>query len=93
MFINSYLVQALQWWMMDTNLSVGRPFMFPSHTVTVTMDARMEGWGGHTQGLGLHSALFHRFWDPEEMLFHINVLELWVIPLMLANLGRLCVAR
>ena len=55
----------------DSNLSVKRPLTSPPHTVTVTMDASMdasmEGWGGHAQGSGLHSVLFHMLWDPEEM--------------------------
>ena len=63
-FVNADLVRDLQWWMVESNLLEGRPFMPPPHTVTVRTDASMEGWGGHAQGLGLHSALFHRLWDP-----------------------------
>ena len=58
------------------------------HTVTVTMDASMQGWGGHAQRLGLHSALFHRLWEPEERLLHINVLDLRAVRLMLRSLGE-----
>ena len=46
-FINSELVQALQLWKVETNLSVCRPFASLLHIITVTMDTSMEGWGGH----------------------------------------------
>ena len=62
--------------------------MFPPHTVTMTMDASMIGWGGHAQGLELHSALFHGLCDQEETSLHINVLELRVVHLMLCSLGE-----
>ena len=40
-FINSDQVLALQWWTLNSNLSVGRPFTPLPHTVTVTMNASM----------------------------------------------------
>ena len=46
-FINSDLVRALKWWTVDANLLVGRPFTPPLHTVTVTIDANMEGLGNY----------------------------------------------
>ena len=88
MFMNANLVRDLQWWMMESNLLERRPFMHPPHTVTVTTDASMVGCGGHAQGLGLHSALFHRLWDQEERLLHINVLEHLAVWLMLCSLGE-----
>ena len=66
----------------------GPPFMPPQHTVTVTMDASLEGWGRHSQGSGLHSVLFHGLWDSEDRLLHINVLEAGAVRLMLLNLGQ-----
>ena len=62
--------------------------MFPPHTFTVSTDASMIGWGGHAQGLELHSALFHGLWDQEETSLHINVLELRAVHLMLCSLGE-----
>lgn len=83
-FINSDLVQALQWWTVDDNLSVGRPFVYPPSTlsVNVTTDASIECWGGHVQGSGLHSVLFHALWTQKRG----NFLELWAVQLMLLNL-------
>ena len=75
-FVNADLVWDLQWWTVESNLLEGRLFMSHPHTVTGTTDASMVGWGGHAQGLGLHSTLFHRLWDQEERLLHVNVLEL-----------------
>ena len=45
-------------------------------------------WSGHAQGLGLHSALFHKLWDEEERLLHINVSELRAVQMMLCSLGE-----
>ena len=87
-FVNSNLVWNLQWWTVDSNLLEGKPFMFPPHTVTVTMDASMVCWGGHAQGWGLHSTHFHGMWDQKETSLHINVLELRVVRLMLCSLGE-----
>ena len=47
----------------------------------------MEGWSGHVHELALHTALFHRLWDPEERLLHINVLELQTVRMMLLQSG------
>ena len=38
---------------------LGGSFTPSPHTVTVTTDATLERWGGHAQGSGLHSVLFH----------------------------------
>ena len=50
-FISLELVQALWWWTVADNLSVGRPFA--SSLPTVTMDARMEGWGRPCPRIGI----------------------------------------
>ena len=41
------LTKALQWWPVRGHLSQGMPLTLPSTTITFTMDARVEGWGGH----------------------------------------------
>ena len=48
----------------------------------------MVSWGGHAEGLELHSALFQGCWDWEEMSLHINGLELRAVCLMLCSLGE-----
>ena len=64
----------------------GRTFQVPPHTVTVTTDASIEGWGGHSliQGQNL---LFSDIWlAKERRSCHINLLELRAIRLTLLRL-------
>ena len=44
-FVSKDLVCTLLWWLDRQHLSQGMPFMSPS--ITITMDASMEGWDGH----------------------------------------------
>jgi len=87
--IRADLVSALQWWTVPANLAIGRPFVAPSPTVTVTTDASMEGWGGHALVAGSETALFSDLWSPEERHLHINVLELRAVILTLSRLKHL----
>ena len=45
--VSKDLIQALQRWSVREHLSQGMPFTLPSTTITITMDASMEGWGCH----------------------------------------------
>ena len=53
----------------DAQLVVG--FMSPN--TTITMDASMEGWGGHCLMPGSGTALYSGLWIREECQLHINV--------------------
>ena len=80
------VLPALLWWSDGTNLSQGRPFQEPSPQVTVTTDASMEGWGGHSPVGGDHQ-LFSGLWSREERRrCHINLLELRAIRITLERL-------
>ena len=80
------LLPALQWWSDPHNLTQGRPFQEPTHQLTVTTDASMEGWGGHSSVGGDHQ-LFSGLWSQKERRkCHINLLELRAIRLTLENL-------
>ena len=76
------LHQQLQWWTVASNLLEGRPFQKPVHTLTVTTDSSMEGWGGHIL-IGDQNLLFSGLWSRPERSLHINVLELRAIRLTL----------
>ena len=41
------LTQTLQWWSVREHHSQGMPFTLPNTTITIIMDASMEGWGSH----------------------------------------------
>ena len=87
--MRSELVQFLRWWETMSNLSQGLPFKTPRHTLTVTMDASMEGWGGHMEMTQSNQeALFSNEWSSRERLLHINLLELRVIRLTLQLLTQ-----
>ena len=80
------ILPALEWWCRRENLAEGRPFQEPGHDVTVTTDASMEGWGGHSSVGGNHQ-LFSGLWSREEhRRCHINLLELRAIRLTLERL-------
>ena len=40
-------LRELEWWASRANLMVGRPFLRPDPTMTIVMDASMEGSGGY----------------------------------------------
>lgn len=80
------LLPCLNWWSDPRNLSAGKPFQDPPCTLTVTTDASMEGWGGHSCING-EELLFCGLWSREECRFHINFLELRAIRLTLSKLG------
>jgi len=77
------LLPCCRWWMESSNLSLGREFVPPPHTVVVTTDASNEGWGGHATLETGPDPLFSGIWDPKERHLHINVLELRAIRLTL----------
>ena len=53
------------------------------YTVAHTSYASMEGWGGHTQGSGLHSILFCGLWSKKEEQLDSDILELRAVQLMI----------
>ena len=79
------LLPCCQWWLVEENLSQGRPFQEPTPTVTVTTDASQEGWGGHSS-LGGSDMLFSGLWNRRQKHLHINVLELRAVFLTVLNL-------
>ena len=81
------LLPALDWWTEPKNLSGGRPFQVPPHTITVTTDSSIEGWGGHSLIEG-QTFLFSGTWSTQERKCHINLLELRAIRLTLVRLQR-----
>ena len=83
--VTKQVYQALQWWTVPMNLSLGRPFQEPVPTLTVTTDASMMGWGGHSRILG-QTYLFSNLWTASERLLHINLLELRGVFLTMCNL-------
>ena len=58
-------------------------FTSPNTTITITMDASMEGWGGHCIVPGSGPAIYSDLWTKDECQLHINVLELRAIRLHL----------
>ena len=83
--VTRHVFEALQWWTVRQNLSLGRPFQPPKATLTVTTDASKLGWGGHSS-LNGQTFLFSGLWTPEETRLHINVLELRAIRLTVQKL-------
>ena len=78
--------EALLWWTSPLNLSQGLPLDPPVPSVTVTTDASIEGWGGHSQ-IGDTNLLFSGIWSPQERsTCHINLLELRAVKLTLMKL-------
>ena len=57
-------------------------------TTTITMDASMEGWGGHCQLPGPTTALYNGHWSKAEHQLCINVLELRAVCLTLLYLEQ-----
>ena len=62
--LGQVLVQAMQWWSDRSTLSLGMPFRVPMPTITITLDANMEGWGGHSIVPGSGATLFGRLNKP-----------------------------
>ena len=86
--VTRQVFMCLQWWMVLDNLSQGRPFQEPPHTVTVTTDSSMLGWGGHAKLQG-ETRLVADNWSSEETRTqHINVLELRAVRLTLCRLQQ-----
>ena len=54
-------------------------------TITITMDASMEGWGGHCIVPGSGTALFSDLWTADKHQLHINVLEIRAVRLTPAS--------
>ena len=81
------VMTSLSWWTRSENLTQGMPFQWPPQEVTVTTDASMEGWGGHTTIQG-RDLLFSGLWSPRERQAHINLLELRAIRLTLLQLTQ-----
>ena len=49
---NEETLDELEWWALQANLRVGRPFLHPDPTMSIVTDASKEGWGGHLWRLG-----------------------------------------
>ena len=58
------------------------------NTITITMDASMEGCGGHCIVPGLGTVLYSDLWTRDESQLHINVLELKAVDLTLLHLEQ-----
>ena len=87
-FVTKDLVQALQSWSVREHLSQEMHFTLPSTTVTLTMDASMEGWGSHCRLPGSTMALYSALWSRPECQLHINVLELQAVCTTLLQLEQ-----
>ena len=74
---------CLRWWSDPANLSQGKLFQKPPHTLVVTTDASMEGWGGHVKEASGKTLLLSGLWTRTERRLHINTLELRAIYLTL----------
>ena len=79
--VNMALTEHLQWWLSPTNLQQGVLLSPPAHTLTVTTDASLQGWGGFLQRPGTSPDLVQGKWTPQEQLSHINLLELRAVRL------------
>ena len=86
-YLNS-LVDSMKWWSDRSNQSYGMPFRFLIPTITITTDASMEGWGGHSIVPRSGATLFRRLWTNQECQLNINVLELQVVCLALQHLEQ-----
>ncbi|XP_038049749.1 uncharacterized protein LOC119723256 [Patiria miniata] len=75
------IIPHIHWWTIWSNLSQGLPFPPPLPTVTLTTDASNMGWGAHLQ-----SQQVSGLWTPDELVFHINVLELLAVRRALSQL-------
>ena len=64
------------------------PFSSPNTTITITMDASMNGCGGHCILPGSGTAVFSNLWTAEECQLHINMLELRAVCLTLLHLEQ-----
>ena len=64
----------LDWWLRRSNHISGQAFPHPQPTLTITTDASNHSWGAH---VGMDSVA--GMWAPEEMIQHINVLELLAV--------------
>ena len=83
------LLPSLRWWTESENLSQGMPFVPAPHTLTLTTDSSMEGWGGHMLTReSKQEALFSGIWSTYDRRCHINYLELKAIRLTLEQLTR-----
>ena len=87
-FVNKDLVHSLLWWSDRFHLSQRMPFTFPNTTITITMDASIEGWGSQCIVPGLGTALFSNIWSVDKHQLHINVLELRAVCLTLLHLEQ-----
>lgn len=65
------VLDSLQWWMCPQNVCQGILFVWPSPTKSVVTSASLLGWWVH---LGLLKV--HGLWSVQEVLLHINFLEL-----------------
>jgi hypothetical protein len=80
--------RELRWWSCLHNVSVGVPFPSPPHQMTLTTDASLKGWGGFIEN---HTA--KGLWSPQEMVYHINSLELWAVRNSLRELELLVLGK
>ena len=64
------------------------PITFPNTTITITMDASMEGWGGNCIVPRSGTSLFSDLWSVDKRQLHINVLEFRAVHLTLLHLEQ-----
>ncbi|MCP3892951.1 MAG: hypothetical protein GY702_29360, partial [Desulfobulbaceae bacterium] len=78
------ILPTLQWWSNLDNLNKAMPFTIPTPSATVTMDASLEGWGGHVTVEGVSEiSMYSNLWSYQESRLHINFLELCSVRLTL----------
>jgi hypothetical protein len=75
------LLPHLQWWQSLSNLRKGVRLNPLPVDITVTTDASMSGWGGHTAQKSVQGT-----WSPHDRLLHINILEMKAVALTLKAL-------
>ena len=70
-------LHEISWWKKNI-FKVFKPMRYPKFSITVYIDASLEGWGASMGNVSTGGA-----WLPDEKLMHINVLELKAILLAL----------
>ena len=77
------VLEDLSWWASPKHLQIGAPCIWPKPTVHVTTDASDVGWGAYHE-----ENVMAGKWSPEQLPWHINRKELYVVSLVLEKWGR-----
>ncbi len=80
----------LRWWAQEHRYLEGVPMLVPPPSLFLTTDASQSGWGASLDPMG---RLYQGTWSPEEMQFHINLLEMRAIYLALVQAAHLVSRR